>query len=89
MLLDENPGTPDKYAIFGGLLVWPRTYHVCFGVIGGPMHLKLDGHHAYQMVFGGAVWDVVVSRHAKLGIDPYALKEDGSITHSECPCRMC
>lgn len=78
MILDEEPGTKRDYPIIAGLLVDPKTHKLWDNVMLLPLLLKVSGHWAHRMVFGGVSWTVFVSNQ-KPPAETHWLAEDGSL----------
>ncbi len=68
-----------RYPVFGGLIVDPSSRELWDNIVLLPLRLRVGGLWAYRLVFAGASWTVLVSRHYTLGIEPYFLTEDGTL----------
>ena len=56
MLLDQQPGSPDDYQIFGVLLRYPGSDQVLDGLIASPTLQIFNQRRLFMFVFGGCVW---------------------------------
>jgi hypothetical protein len=79
MLLNRHPGAVDDYRIFAGLIWDADTKRVWDKVIMTPVRIKVSGLWAYRLIFAGASWTVMVSRHAHPLGDRFCLTEEGAL----------
>lgn len=84
MLLETDPGTGRDYRVFVGLIRDDNTGLRWDNVLLVPLRIRFEGLWAYRLVFGGASWTIVVSRHKPLPYDRFALAEDGSLPLTCC-----
>ena len=61
MILEGDPGRPDKYPIIGEVLVDSDTRRPCDDVVVGPIRDRFESQWLCRMVFGGALWIVFTS----------------------------
>ena len=61
MILDENPGKPDRYPFMLAPIVHEGIVQT--DLIMQPTWTRADGHYSYRFVFGGLAWVFVVSSH--------------------------
>ena len=81
MIADEEPRTRRDYPIIGGLLVDPETRKLWDNTVMLPLLMKVEGHWAHRMVFGGVSWTVFASSE-KPPAESHWLAEDGSLALS-------
>jgi hypothetical protein len=79
MLLNRDPRSVDDYRIFAGLIWDADTKRVWDKVMMTPVRMKVGGLWAYRLIFGGASWTVMVSRHAHPLGDRFCLAEEGAL----------
>jgi hypothetical protein len=79
MLLRGDPGSRARYGILGALLTNPGSLSVCYGLVVGPESSRYDGHRAYNMVYGGCVWYVLVSGHEQPALFRQTLTTTGTL----------
>lgn len=63
MVLQNDPGRPDEYQIYGMLLRMPETHAPNVGTFMPPLERRVDGRRVYLMAYGACVWHVVVAKH--------------------------
>jgi hypothetical protein len=63
MLLDEDPGEPDEFALFGSALRDPQTGGWQDGIVHAPRAAKIGGQRIYTVLFAGARWHYFASSH--------------------------
>lgn len=79
LLLASDPGSPDCYPIFAGLIVDPESRELWDSVILAPLRLRIQSLWAYRLVFAGAAWTVLISGRQTLPIRRYFLTESGEL----------
>lgn len=63
MLLNADPGSEELYPLFAYLLVFGNDNSVCSKMVGICHRVRISGQWGYQFLFGGAVWNHIVSSH--------------------------
>jgi hypothetical protein len=79
MIVETDPGPVEQYPVFAGVIVEQETKTPWDGAIVAPRKIRVNSHWALRMVFGGAVWTVLTSRHQTLVLDGYFLTEAGRV----------
>ena len=64
MLLRKDPGSPDRYPLFAGVLVLPQNSEPAYDVVVPPSITSIEGQPLYQTVYGGCVWGIAVASHS-------------------------
>lgn len=77
LILDDDPGNPNQYSIFGYILVFPTSYKVIKPLVLPPTEVELDNIPGFHVVFGGVVWHYFLSADLDLNQFPFVMKEDG------------
>ncbi len=77
LILDDNPGDPNQYSVFGYILVFPRKYQVCNPLLIQPVAVDLFNVPGFHVTFGGCVWHYLLSNNVDLDQFPFVLKNDG------------
>ena len=79
LLLDEDPGARDQYGILARVLVDSNSGELLEGALQMPTKCKMNGHHAYEWIFGGCSWLHVVSRWIPQDKTRYLFGPDGRL----------
>ncbi len=79
MLLSGNMGAEADYPILGGLIVDSETGSRWDDAMLAPMSIRVAGHNAARMLFGGVSWTIITSSHGADLLSPLSLKEDGTL----------
>jgi hypothetical protein len=79
LLFSGDPGPADHYQIYAGLIVDPDSRELWDCVILAPLRIRVRGLWAYRLVFGGASWTILISRHQALPIAGHFLTEFGCL----------
>jgi hypothetical protein len=87
MLLSEVAGRSHDYSLIGAVILRPSMRRVHAGVVSAFGPLRIQAHRAYSLVYAGCLWTVIVSRHASLEVDPFILREDGTMLLPLCDLR--
>jgi hypothetical protein len=77
LILDDNPGDPNQYSIFGYILVFPNNNQVCHSLLIQPVEVELYNVPGFHVVFGGCIWHYLLSNDVDLNQFPFILKDDG------------
>ena len=77
LILDDDPGDPNQYSVFGYILVFPNNYKVIKPLLIPPVEVELDNVPGFHVVFGGCVWHYLLSNDLDLNQFPFILKDDG------------
>ena len=77
LILDDNPGDPNQYSVFGYILVFPGEYKVCNSLLIQPVEVDLFNVPGFHVTFGGCVWHYLLSNDVDLNQFPFILKDDG------------
>lgn len=64
MLLAGDPGPADRYRLTGCLILRPGTRAVLRSLVGVPAPGRVGGQWVYAMIYGGCLWNLVISSHA-------------------------
>ena len=78
LLLEENLGR-DDYRIWGRVIAYSPSNKVAHHLVTTPARVRFRGLNAYQMVFGGVAWLVVLSTGQTLPIDPLCFRQSGRL----------
>ena len=87
MLMNADPGPMHQYPIFAGVIVDTDTNQPWDGVMLAPLKIRVKSHWARRMVFGGAAWTVLTSRHQTLPLEGHFLSERGELILPVLPLR--
>jgi len=79
LILTDNPGQSNQYAIFGYVLTSPTDHQVYQSLIAQPVAVELDGITGFNFVFGGCAWHYVLADGIDIDRYPFIFKEDGSL----------
>ncbi len=78
MLLDQNPGPPEKYLCILVAIIFDGN--VIDDFILNPTYIRQDGHRVYRFIFGGFAWAYFVSSHSTPeGVRQYAINQNGEM----------
>ncbi len=79
MILERDPGSPKDYRLFGFVVLRPGTRKVHRGVIAVPTRSRQDGLWVYSAIYGGCVWNIVLSKHKASGFEQDCLTANGKL----------
>lgn len=79
MILEVDPGPADRHPIFAGVIADAETKRPWDGVLLAPLKIRVHSHWACRMVFGGAAWTILTSRHQTLPLGAHFLTEAGQL----------
>lgn len=78
MLLDQDPGPPEKYACTLISVIYEDNVVGDFMV--NPTYVKQDGHRVYRFIFGGFAWAYFVSSHSISDqVRKFVVNQDGEM----------
>ncbi|MHC4259419.1 MAG: hypothetical protein ACYSTF_03245 [Planctomycetota bacterium] len=78
LVLDDDPGDPNQYSVFGYILVFPSD-RVCNSLLIQPVEVDLFNVPGFHVTFGGCVWHYLLSDNIDLNQFPFILKDDGNL----------
>lgn len=84
MLMDRDPGPEDLYTVTA-MAVYSPDDRALAKVVAGPILRRNGCRTAYELIYAGATWMILVSQGGAPASRKAALKEDGSITISSTP----
>ena len=79
MLLKGEPGPVEEYPIYAGLIIDPQSRQIWDQVIFAPVRIRAHGLWSYRLVFGGASWTIIISRHRTFPFPAFLLTKDGKL----------
>jgi hypothetical protein len=79
MIFKGDPRTSEDYRVYVGLIIDPQTHALWDKIILLPLRIRVDGHWASRMVFGGASWTVITSGHQMPRLHGRVLTETGEL----------
>ena len=79
LILDDNPGDPNQYAVFGYFLTSPDNRQVYQALVVPPIKFELDGMTGFCFVFGGCQWRYILASSIDIKQYPFIFQKDGSL----------
>jgi hypothetical protein len=77
LILRDDPGDPNEYAVFGYVLASPKDNAVYQALVMEPVSVELYDVPGFQFVFGGCAWHYLLADSVDPKVFPFVFERSG------------